>query len=424
MSSPQKRRWAHLNKVLNSSGPFVQAEFNPELGVSILADLKILVVGAGGLGCEILKDLSMMGFVNIHVIDCDTIDLSNLNRQFLFRTKDIGRPKAVVAAEFINNRVKGCQVVSHYCRIETKDLSFYNQFNIIVCGLDAIEPRRWLNNTIFSLLVPTSSGSMDGVIPLVDGGTEGFKGNARIIIPTLDYPCIECTLDLYPPRITFPLCTITQRPRLPEHCIEYVRMVRWRKDLPFGDVQLDGDDPTHLQWVFEKSVERAKEFDIEGVTYRLTQGVVKHIIPAVASTNAVIAAACVTEVFKLATASAPYLNNYLVFNDLEGIYTYTYQAERKPDCVVCSNLPINLTIIPQTKLSSFIEQMERDYAMERPTITSTDNATGDPVTLYMSNLHQQLGANLAKTLDELGVLSGQHLSVTDRQQSKTFIVKF
>ena len=69
--------------------------------------------------------------------------------------------------------------------------------------------------------------------------------------------------------------------------------------------------------------------DISGVTYRLTQGVIKNIIPAVASTNAVVAAACATECLKLATQVAHSMNNYCVFNDADGIYTYTYENERK-----------------------------------------------------------------------------------------------
>ena len=69
--------------------------------------------------------------------------------------------------------------------------------------------------------------------------------------------------------------------------------------------------------------------EITGVTYRLTQGVVKHIIPAVASTNAVISAACATEVFKIATSCCRTLNNYMVFSDIDGIYSYTYAAEKK-----------------------------------------------------------------------------------------------
>jgi NEDD8-activating enzyme E1 len=252
--------------------------------------------GAGGLGCELLKDLAMMGIKNIDVIDMDTIELSNLNRQFLFRRKDIGASKARTAADYINNRIPGCKVTPHFCKIQDYDDEFYRQFHIIVSGLDSIVARRWINGMLISMVRYEEDGSVDqsSIIPLIDGGTEGFKGNARVILPTLT-ACIDCTLDLYPPQVTYPLCTIANTPRLPEHCIEYVKIIQWDKENPFK-CALDGDDPKHVSWVLEKAQERANEFNITGITYRLVQGVLKHIIPAVSSTNA--GNCCCNKIFK------------------------------------------------------------------------------------------------------------------------------
>ena len=88
------------------------------------------------------------------------------------------------------------------CRIQEKDESFYRQFHMIICGLDSIVARRWINGMVHSLLQYDTEGQMvqTSMIPMVDGGTEGFKGNARVIMPG-HTACIECTLDLFPPQV-------------------------------------------------------------------------------------------------------------------------------------------------------------------------------------------------------------------------------
>lgn len=384
--------------------------------------------GAGGLGCELLKDLAMMGFKNIDVIDMDTIELSNLNRQFLFRRKDIGSSKAEVAAKFINNRIVGCKVTPHFCKIQDFDDSFYRKFHIIVSGLDSIVARRWINGMLISMLAYDEDGTVDQstMIPLVDGGTEGFKGNARVIYPGLN-ACIDCTLDLYPPQISYPLCTIANTPRLPEHCIEYVKIIQWDKENPFK-CALDGDDPEHVAWVFEKAQERANNFNITGLSYRLVQGVLKHIIPAVSSTNAVIAAVCATEVFKLATSCYGALNNYLVFNDIDGIYTYKYEAEKKPDCLACSSIPKTISISNPSSmtLQDLIEYLcnSPDFQLKNPALTTS--IEGRNKTLYMStvkSIEEQTRGNLTQSLHELNLSDGQELMVADATNPNTIVVK-
>lgn len=88
---------------------------------------------------------------------------------------------------------------------------------------------------------------------------------------------------------------------------------------------------------------------------KMTQGVVKNIIPAIASTNAIIAAGCVTEILKLVTECAPYLKNYMLYNGSPGLYTYVTELERKKDCAVCGvKGPYRITIDRKITLEDFV----------------------------------------------------------------------
>ncbi|KAI1813009.1 NEDD8-activating enzyme E1 catalytic subunit [Poronia punctata] len=409
MTSNKTRRWEYLDRIRRNPGPFNQDSDVSEEFLNGLGTAKVLVIGAGGLGCEILKNLALSGFKDIHVIDMDTIDISNLNRQFLFRADDVGKYKAEVAAAFVKKRVAGVKITPHNNRIQDFDEDFYMQFQLVVCGLDSIEARRWINATLVNMVDMENS---DSVKPLIDGGTEGFKGQTRAIFPTIT-PCIECQLDLYTPRAAVPLCTLATIPRQPEHCIEWAHIIAWDQEKPFPS--LDKDDPEHITWLYQKAAARAQEFGISGVTYSLTQGVVKNIIPAIASTNAIIAASCCNEAFKIATTTAPALGfeeNYMMYSGDDSIYTSTFKYDKKPDCPVCGEVAKPLPVDANLTLSELLESfaLKPDLQLKKPSLRAEGK------TLYMQappSIEEQTRPNLSKTLKELGLEAGYEIAVTD-----------
>ena len=111
---------------------------------------------------------------------------------------------------------------------------FYRQFSIVVCGLDSVSARRWINAKLVQLVETGPGGEIvsSSVIPMVDGGTEGFKGHVKVIVPKFG-PCFECLLPLFPPRQKFAMCTIQSTPRLPEHCIAFAKIIQWPNEKPF-----------------------------------------------------------------------------------------------------------------------------------------------------------------------------------------------
>ena len=130
------------------------------------------------------------------------------------RRDDVGRPKAEVAAEKIQRRIPGVHVTPHFCKIEDRPSDFYETFHLIVLGLDSLEARRYMNSLVCSFVQYDAEGNPDPstVKPMIDGGTEGFRGHARVILPGTT-PCFECTLWLFPPQIHYPMCTLAETPR-------------------------------------------------------------------------------------------------------------------------------------------------------------------------------------------------------------------
>ncbi|KAM1380197.1 hypothetical protein ACFX2I_021958 [Malus domestica] len=357
-STAQESRSRDLDKLLLRPGNLVGPSFEP--GPGLRDDLKeyarVLVVGAGGLGCELLKDLALSGFRELEVIDMDRIEVSNLNRQFLFRLEDVGKPKAEVAAKRVMERVSGVNIVPHFCRIEEKELEFYSDFSIIALGLDSIEARSYINSVACSFLEYNSDDTPqeETIKPMVDGGTEGFQGHARVIVPGVT-PCFECTIWLFPPQVKFPLCTLAETPRTAAHCIEYAHLIKW--DEVHSGKSFDPDDPEHMKWVYDEATKRAELFGIPGVTYSLTQGVVKNIIPAIASTNAIISAACALETLKIASGCSKTLSNYLTYNGAQGLHTKVTEFVRDKDCLVCGP-GVLVQLDTSITLQKFIDLLE------------------------------------------------------------------
>ncbi|CAM6046167.1 unnamed protein product [Sphagnum compactum] len=406
-------RWRDIDRLLLRSGNLVGPGFepSPELREALQNDFRVLVIGAGGLGCELLKDLALSGFGRLSV-SCVT---EILFAMYYCRMQDVGKAKADVAAARVMQRVKGVTVTPHFCKIEEKDISFFKDFQIIVLGLDSLEARSYINSVVCGFVEYEEDGSPDlsTIKPLVDGGTEGFKGHARVIIPGIT-PCFHCSLWLFPPQITFPLCTLAETPRSPAHCIEYAHLIQWGQDRT-GET-FDADNPEHMKWIYDQALKRGEQFNISGITYSLTQGVVKNIVPAIASTNAIIAATCVLETLKIATMCSTGMDIYMQYTGTEGIYLRTVPHDKDPNCIICSP-GVPLEVDKSITLQKFIDTLFKDrrfkLKISKPSVSYHGN------NLYMQAppvLEEMTRPNLQEPLVRLmGGEKSDVLNINDRR---------
>ncbi len=148
----------------------------------VLKKSKVLVVGCGALGNEIIKNLAMLGVGNIYAVDMDTIERSNLTRSVLFRLEDEGKFKAETAAKRAKEINPDINFFYYNGNIFNLGLNIFRESDIIIAGLDNREARLFINRSCIKVNKPW-----------IDGGIEVLNGVARMFAPPYNV-CYECTL--------------------------------------------------------------------------------------------------------------------------------------------------------------------------------------------------------------------------------------
>ncbi|KAL8908726.1 MAG: hypothetical protein Q9171_005339 [Xanthocarpia ochracea] len=203
---------------------------------------RVLMVGAGGIGCELLKNLVLTGFGEIHIVDLDTIDLSNLNRQFLFRHEHIKKSKALVAKESASKFNPHVKLKAHHANIKDPqfNIDWFSSFEVVFNALDNIDARRHVNKMCLAANVP-----------LIESGTTGFNGQVQVIIKGKS-ECYDCNTKETPK--TFPVCTIRSTPSQPIHCIVWAKSYLFtevfgtsEEDLPEFDHTQDSENAAEIE---------------------------------------------------------------------------------------------------------------------------------------------------------------------------------
>lgn len=169
---------------LDDEGRYSRLELIPWWDQRRLERSRVLVVGAGALGNEVLKNLALVGVGHIDIVDCDRIDRSNLSRAVLFRAGDAGQPKAQVAARAI-------KALNPDVHVEACDGNVLNDVglgrvrvaDVVIGCLDNREARLWVNRMCWKVGTPW-----------IDGAIQEINGVAKVFRPPSG-PCYECGMN-------------------------------------------------------------------------------------------------------------------------------------------------------------------------------------------------------------------------------------
>ncbi|CAG8792001.1 15681_t:CDS:10 [Cetraspora pellucida] len=444
-----------------------------------IRNCRVLMVGAGGIGCELLKNLVMSGFNKIELVDLDTIDLSNLNRQFLFQKQHIKKSKAQVARESALKFNPNASIVAHHANIKDPqfNIEWFKSFDIVMNALDNLDARRHVNTMC---LVAN--------IPLVESGSEGYLGQVTIIKKG-ETECYECQPK--PTRKTYPVCTIRSTPSSPIHCIvwaksylfnqlfgipededeeldkelndenaneianlkaETLALKRIREAMgsqeypkitfqkifnddinrlltmedmwktrkppatnPDASLTFDKDDIDAIDFITATSNLRARIFGIEEKTRFQVKAMAGNIIPAIATTNAIVAGMIVMQAFKVLNGD---------FKECKTVYcspdrrpkSILSESLNKPnvECSVCQSAHVTLNVnVKKVTLRDFLKEVVQGHDEDENDICEVSVEEGGRIIYDV-----EYDDNLDATFEKLNITDGKMVKVTPENEDE------
>ncbi|MHA1114918.1 MAG: ThiF family adenylyltransferase [Candidatus Heimdallarchaeum aukensis] len=165
---------------MSKEGRYARQTLIPGWNQKKLNKSTVIIVGVGAIGSYVSTILASSGVKNLILIDFDTIEISNLNRQLLFRDGDIGKSKSEIAAMRLSELNPDINITFHHKKMQDLPISIYKKADVIVACLDTFIGRRWIN----SLAVKINK-------PLILGGMFAFLGDVQVVLPKKT-ACFDC----------------------------------------------------------------------------------------------------------------------------------------------------------------------------------------------------------------------------------------
>ncbi len=257
----------------------------------VISNSTVLIVGMGGTGCELAKNLALAGIGKLIIVDPDNIEASNLNRQFFYHGTDVGSSKVDVAKDRLLTLNSHLIVETHRKRIQDVPMKLFARADIVAGCVDNFLARQYINSrSVFHDKV------------FIDSATDGYVGQVQVVVPqnrphASKTACLACHMPEPPDetRIVDEPCTLVGVPRKREHCAwkAYYQFFEQNQRAPDENDEYDVDVLVNMANTLAKKHD-FPPFDREDILEMLL-----YHVPSISSVNAVIAGIQTQEIFKM-----------------------------------------------------------------------------------------------------------------------------